>query len=52
MDYLETVNAYNFKEASLLVHQAKELLIQMGMTEDTAYNWITAWASGAGDGSE
>jgi hypothetical protein len=47
--YLEMVNNPNFRRASLLVDQARKLMKEI-MTQDEAFDWIKAWASGAGDG--
>lgn len=51
-DYLATVNHSNFKAASIAVDYAREQLKHMGMTQEEAFDWIKAWALGAGDGSE
>lgn len=50
LSYLETVNHPNFRAASKLIFEARELLKNMGMPHSEAYDWIKAWASGAGDG--
>lgn len=50
MNYLDTVNHPNFREASLKVNEVRQLLYDMGCTREQAYSWIKAWASGAGDG--
>ena len=50
MNYLDTVNHPNFREAGLKVHEVRQLLYGMGLTQEQAYGWIKAWASGAGDG--
>jgi hypothetical protein len=50
--YLETINHPDFREASIVVQHARERLKKMGMTQEEAFGWIKAWASGAGDGSE
>ncbi len=49
-NYLDVVNHSNFVEANQLVHKARQLLLGMDMSQDTAYAWIQTWASGAGDG--
>ena len=50
--YLKTINHPNFREASLLVDQAKQSLEKMGMSPQAARIWLMSWASGAGDGIE
>ncbi len=50
-DYMSTVSHPNFREASKLVDKARELLKEMGLTQEQAYDWIKAWSSGAGDGA-
>ena len=50
--YLKTINHPNFREASLLVDQAKQSLEKMGMSPQAARTWLMSWASGAGDGIE
>jgi len=52
MTYLEMVNHPNFRKSSLLIHEVRKLLEEMGMSEEQSYGWIKAWASGAGDGGE
>lgn len=52
MTYLETVNHPSFREANNLVHQAEELLKQMGMNQEQRFAWFVAWVCGAGDGSQ
>ena len=51
-NYLDTVNHSNFRQAGMFVFYAREALKQMGMSQEEAYGWIKAWASGAGDGAE
>lgn len=50
MNYLDTVNHPNFREACLKVHEVRQLLYSMGLTQEQVYGWIKAWTSGAGDG--
>lgn len=49
MTYLEIVNHENFRTASRLIERARIYLKDMGLTQDQSYDWIKAWASGAGD---
>jgi hypothetical protein len=51
LSYLDTVNHHNFREASKKVDEARKLLEQI-MHPCEAFDWIKAWASGAGDGIE
>lgn len=52
LSYMDTVNHPNFRNASFKVWQARELLKLLGMSDKESYEWIKAWASGAGDGGE
>jgi replication fork clamp-binding protein CrfC len=50
--YINTVNHPSFKKANQLVHSAEKLLYSMGLSEKQSREWIYAWASGAGGGSQ
>lgn len=52
LSYMDTVNHPNFRKASLKIWEVRELLRKMGMTHKESYEWVKAWASGAGDGGE
>lgn len=50
MTYLEIVNHPNFRESSKKIAEVRKLLSEMGLSHQQSYDWIKAWASGAGDG--
>lgn len=51
LSYMDTINHPSFRVASNYVDKARTILKEI-MTQEEAYGWIKAWASGAGDGSE
>lgn len=51
-EYMRVVNHPNFRCANGIVHFAEKMLIEIGMSRADAHNWIRAWASTAGDGSQ